>query len=331
MNRVYTSYGLRLVADGDIPGLSPCTVDASAGDPPAVRISLNTMFPDTRGSERALWYESPEVDDRGLPNLTIWRTMPAGAFHFVYENQTEFLIEPDAGRVWCTWPATATIADTALYLRGPILGFILRMRGVLSLHASAVALGTAGIAIAGAAGAGKSTTAAAFVARGYTLIADDVAALSEDGGTFHVSPGYPRLNLWPDAVEAVYGGGVAAARLAPSGGINDWWDKRYVDVEADQQFQRGALPLGAVYILGKRIAGDGPPHIEPLTAKDAFMMLTNATSANYALDQDMRMAEFITLGRLVRTTPIRLVHPPDRATRLRDLCQSMLDDYRRLV
>jgi hypothetical protein len=50
-------------------------------------------------------------------------------------------------------------------------------------------------------GAGKSMTAAGFVKLGYPLLTDDVAALSVACGRFHVSPGYPRLNLWSDAVE----------------------------------------------------------------------------------------------------------------------------------
>ena len=53
----------------------------------------------------------------------------------------------------------------------------LRLRGVPALHASAVAVGGAALAVVGSAGAGKSTTAAARAARGHAVVADDVLAL----------------------------------------------------------------------------------------------------------------------------------------------------------
>jgi hypothetical protein len=61
------------------------------------------------------------------------------------------------------------------------------------------------------------------------------------------------------------------------------------------------------------------------------MSLTSETYVNYALDESMRAKEFQALGHLVRTTPIRLVHPPDQPARLLDLCHSILADYERLV
>jgi hypothetical protein len=326
MDHAYTAYGLRLLADGDIPGLPTSTFAHSD-----VRVHLNKMPAKAFRSEQTLWYQSSDLNQQGRPNLVIRRIVPPGAFHFVYDNQTEFLIEPDGSQVWCTWPETATVADTALYLRGPILGFALRIRGVLCLHASAVALGSSAIALVGPPGAGKSTTAAGFVKLGYSLVADDVAALSEDRGRFHVSPGYPQLNLWPDAIETVFGDAGASSRLAPAGGINGWWDKRYVDLEGDRQFHRSLLPLAAVYVLGERTTDDDAPRVDSLSPQDAFMWLTGETYVNYALDESMRAKEFQTLGRLVRAIPIRLVHPPDKAARLLDLCQSILADYRRLL
>jgi hypothetical protein len=257
--------------------------------------------------------------------------VPDGTFHFLYDNQTEFFIAPDGSQVWCTWPEAATVADTAVYLRGPVLGFVLRMRGVLCLHASAIAVRQSAIAIVGAVGAGKSTTAGGFVKLGYSLLADDIAALDAESGRFRVLPGYPRLNLWPDAGEALYGDTVPLPRLAPLGGINNWWDKRYVELDIDRQFHRTPLPLAAVYVLGERSTDDDRPRIECLPPKDAFMTLAEGTYVNYALDESMRAKEFRALGQLVRTTPIRLVNPHDHPTRLLDLCSSILDDCNRLT
>ena len=284
-----------------------------------------------RSGERVLWYESVELNVLGRPNLVIWRHAPDGAFHFVYDNQVEFLIEPDGRQIWCAWPERATVSDAAVYLRGPILGFALRMRGVLCLHASAIAIGGSAITIVGAPGAGKSTTAAGFIKLGYSLLADDVAALSMEGGNFHVLPGYPRLNLWPDAGKALYGDADPLPRVTPSDGINDWWDKRYLDLDIDREFSSHPLPLSAVYLLCERAADDERPRVERLSAKDAFMTLAEQTYANYALDESMRAKEFDGLGWLMRTTPIRLVYPDDRTDRLADLCDSILHEHARIA
>ena len=48
---------------------------------------------------------------------------------------------------------------------GPVFAFVLRLRGAVTFHASAVRIGDA-VAFLGPQGAGKSTTAAALALRG---------------------------------------------------------------------------------------------------------------------------------------------------------------------
>lgn len=321
MRRTYICYGLQLRADGEIPGLVP-GADTTAPD---VAVWLR-QIPPIQVATRTLWYESPASNRQGRPTLTIWRTVPDDAFHFVYHDGTEFLIDASGSHVWCTKPPMATVDDVAVYLRGPVLGLVLRLRGILCLHASAIAAGDGAIAILGEAGAGKSTTAAGFLELGFPLLADDVAALDDDGDVFRVRAGYPRLNLWPDVGNALYGHIEPLPRVAPSGGLDDSWDKRYVELEPGRQFQSESRPLTAVYVLGQRSPEDGAPWIEALSAANAFMALTNQTYANYALDASLRTGEFQALGRLVRAVPVRMVTPHRDPARLMDLCCAILRD-----
>ena len=69
-------------------------------------------------------------------------------------------------KLWASWPSHSSVEEAATYLLGPVLGLLLRFRGVTCLHASAVAIGDSVIAFVGAEGAGKSTTAAAFARPG---------------------------------------------------------------------------------------------------------------------------------------------------------------------
>jgi hypothetical protein len=206
-----------------------------------------------------------------------------------------------------------------------VLAFVLRLRGVLCLHASAIAVGTSAIAIVGAHSAGKSTMAAAFVKLGCRLLSDDVAAMDEKDGEFRVRSGYSRINLWPDAARLLYGEAACFPRMTPAGGVNEWWDKRYIELDADS-FQATPMPLAAVYVLGAR-AWEGLVDVETMSAPDAVVALVDATCVNYALDTTMRANEFAALGRLVTTTYVRRLHPVNDPARVVDLCRAILHDY----
>src|SRR5258708_3332580 len=101
-----------------------------------------------------------------------------------------------------------------------ILGVLVRLRGVTCLDASAVAIEDRWVAFVGPEAAGKSTTAAAFARQGYGVLSDDIVALVERDGAFHVMPAYPHLCLWPDSVKMLYGSSEMLPRFSPE------WEKR---------------------------------------------------------------------------------------------------------
>ena len=63
-----------------------------------------------------------------------------------------------------------------------------------------------------------TTIAAALVARGHALLADDVAAIRLDDSRALVYPGMPQFRLWPDAAAAVGARAEDLAELAPGYG-----------------------------------------------------------------------------------------------------------------
>lgn len=90
----------------------------------------------------------------------------------------------------------------ALLAAGSVWTALLQQRTLLTLHASAVHAGDGAALFLGASGAGKSSLALAFAARGYPVICDDIAAvrLGADGAPA-VVPGYPGLRLWRDVLD----------------------------------------------------------------------------------------------------------------------------------
>jgi hypothetical protein len=101
----------------------------------------------------------------------------------------------------------ASPAEIRAYLLGTVFGALFQQRGVLALHASAVATGPGAdgveeaIAFLGESGAGKSTLAMAMNARGYRLLCDDVCVVLQDGdGAPLAWPGVRRLKLWSQSI-----------------------------------------------------------------------------------------------------------------------------------
>lgn len=89
-----------------------------------------------------------------------------------------------------------------LFLFGSALGALLYQRGLFPLHGSAVVTKYGVMIFVGPQGIGKSTLAAHFQKRGYTLLSDDVCAITNDAsGNFLVLPAFPQIRLCPDAHE----------------------------------------------------------------------------------------------------------------------------------
>jgi energy-coupling factor transporter ATP-binding protein EcfA2 len=280
----------------------------------------------SRLSETEPRYSSPYRDDRGEPILRVWRIREGAFYRLLYADGTEFFVDCAGTEVWATWPPESTLEDTATYLLGPILGLVLRLRGTVCLHASAVAVEGKAVALLGPAGAGKSTTAAAFAQLGYPIFSDDVVPLFEREEQILVQPAYPHLRLWPDSVNSLFGSAEALPRLTPT------WDKRYYDLlENGERFQRDPLPLAAIYILGDRSEDPAAPFVEIISARDGLMTLVANTYVNYLLDKEMRAREFEMLSRVVRRVPVRRVRPHSNPSAVARLCQVILDDFRAMM
>jgi hypothetical protein len=199
------------------------------------------------------------------------------------------------------------------------MGFVMLLRGVVCLHASAVAVGDKAIALLGPAGSGKSTTAAAFSDRGYSVLAEDVVTLDDRVDHFLVRPGYPCIRLWPASVKALYGSETHLPKLTPN------WDKCYLDLK--QQFRAEPLPLAAIYHLGERRHDTNAPFVEGLDRSEGLLSLIANTYATKLMDKQMRAREFELLTRVLNNVPLRRVIPHADPARIPELCDSILNDF----
>ncbi len=316
----YSVFGLHLRSNVTLPGLTPTHANPNSPDmefhlgiSPYAQLEIST-------DEEELVGVSSYATETGEPVLRMWRVAEGALLRIAYFDGTQFWVDRKCENLWATWTAASSLEDALTYLLGPVLGILLRLRGVTCLHASAVAFGDYSVGFVGWAGAGKSTTAAAFAQQGDGVLSDDIVALAEKEAGFHVLPAYPHLCLWPDSVNMLYGSPEALPRFVPD------WEKRRLALGGEgTRFEGRSLPLGAIYILGDR-RPEPAPYVEKIGAQDALVSLVTNSYANKILDRGLRASEFEVLGRLVSTVPVRRVYPHSDATRLRDLCRVIQED-----
>ena len=302
----------------------------------ATRIDLHValgVVPGFLGAMRGgaqQWYSgtNANANAQGQPTLTVCKLDGGAWFHLHYADGTEFLVDRPGRRVWATWPEPLTVEDTATYLLGPVLGFVLLLRGTHALHASAINIGRQAIALVGPAGAGKSTTAAAFAKLGYGVLAEDVVTLAREGDELMVQPAYPCIRLWPESVEALFGTPDALPLLTPN------WDKRFLDLAGEDmrfQFRSDASPLAAIYFLGDRSEGSDAPRIEAVAPQSGMIELVANAYVPYLKDKAARADEFRVLRQVMATVPLRRAIPSADVGQVSGLCEVIRDDFRELT
>ena len=318
----YHVFGLALESSQPIPCLEPLL---TAGSPDlVVHLLADEPLPD-RGPVTDHHYSSAASNDAGDPLLIVRRSADRQTYSFQYEDGTRFLICEPTSEVFAHWPAPLTVEDTTTYLLGPILAFVLRLKGRVCLHASAVAAGTGAVAFVGPSGAGKSTLAAALVGHGVRVVSEDVVPLRLDAGRVLVDPGGPLIRLWQPSVHSLFGAPDAMPLLTPN------WDKRFQPLSTlSGNFMPSSCPLRAIYVLAPRQPAQAKAVISPLAGRDALMALVLNTYANRILDPGMRAQEFKLLGEVLATTPVRTLQFGDDFRFLPAVCADLMQDIAHL-
>lgn len=293
----YRAYGLRISSPLRLPELA---TETAGGHEPEGEVSIRFGRVDGRASA------VPE-GDRGpsghaaRQDLLCWPEVGA----FAVWSGREILVEPRAG---------ADERTLRLFLLGPVLAVLLRQRGYLLLHASAVAVDGEAVLFAGGAGWGKSTTAAALCARGHGLVTDDVAVLRGGRGRTTVLPGYPQLKLWPNTLRSLREDPERLPRCNPR------LEKRARP--AVREFSPAPLPLGRIYVLRR----GGAPGISPLRPQEALAELVRHTYGAFGVGE---RAHFLRCARIIREVPVRGLRRRESLRRLSELARLVDDDLAR--
>ncbi len=229
-----------------------------------------------------------------------------GAFHIREGREiiVDLLPDADAGSV-------------RTLLSGRLFGYLLRQRGHLTLHASAVAVGGQAVLFLGESGAGKSTTAAAFHSRGHQVLTDDVAAVRLTSAGPELLPAWPGLRLLDDSREAI--GDQPATEFLT--------DKYLYRFETSAPYR--AIPLKRIYALGYHEPADlGEVYSSALSGLEAVAWLdTHSLLRSWCSTHELQQINLDRAGAVAAVTPVRRLLRPQSLKalpRVVDLVESEL-------
>jgi hypothetical protein len=308
----YWAYGLGISSNVEIPAfgrsrsLETCEISFEMGPNPAWVREVTAIAGE-------ILY-SPSLPEQADSKLTITGMLAGRFLELRYDDGTRFVMDRDATRMWAEAGRGLSRDDVFTYLVGPVMGFALRRRKKLALHASAVTIGESAIAICGEAGTGKSTTAAALALRGDAVLCEDICVLQDLHARTHAVPGYPRIGLWPDSVGQLFSSADALPVIA------EGWEKRFFQLDGQlASFAERPAPLGAIYLLASRSEAPTAPFIEPLSQREAVLALVQNTYMNYLLTKEQRATEFYAIANLVTEVDCYRVTPHVDPSRLASL------------
>ena len=240
----------------------------------------------------------------------------AGGFEV---GEDEILLRaPGVGRFFMERGETLTV-DTApgisrpllrVYVLGMALSAILHQRGFMVLHGGACVLEDGAAVFIGSSGAGKSTTVAAFAARGVPILSDDMLTIGFDAEGYPlVCPGLPTVKLWPETAKVLLPKPIAPFPQA---------SLLKTRVHLPRVLARRPRRLSNLFELRWSVPGGARPSREPVETFSAIPILTRHAfhmglitalgQQREFLAQAARIIQFCKLWRLRRSSSLHRIH-----------------------
>ncbi len=307
----YQFYGLRVFSSHPLWNTAPVALDrgteaditisiVQAGEPsPAWTYVSWSVVRELQGRDWTMSFSTPAVASQAV--LRIYTRRQAEETTIIYDrNATRIVVawnseQHDFKEIW---PGLSS------WVLGTVLGFAMCLRGRPTLHGSVVAVDGRAIGLLGVSGAGKSTLAAAFVAAGHTLVADDHLVIGPDEHGVSVLPGPPRLRLRPASLTVLAGDETEHSLVADS-------DGKYLFDPPPAGICTQPLPLAAIYVLTPRDPSRSQIAIEPLPPAGALNALMNQRFCMTPLLGTHAADSLAALSVLIPQVPVRMLYRPN--------------------
>lgn len=205
-----------------------------------------------------------------------------------------------------------------IYLRHLILNrgiaTLLRQRGYLVLHASAVNMKGGAVVFLGWGGDGKSTIAAALNRKGYQFITDDVLKIDIINDEPLAIPSFPRAKLWGDIINYMEDKPSLSQKIHPE------IDKYSYDIV--NMFFTDPLPLKMIYILENSFKND----IITLKPQNALMELINSSYVINGFGISAKKQNLNQCAKVVNSVPVKRLKKLPSLTELENLIKIIEKD-----
>lgn len=236
----------------------------------------------------------------GSPMMVVESHEDAG-FHVWAPRYGRHVVSDDGRRVRCALPRVAPWRWERL-LFAQVLPLAAALRGRQLFHASAVSAGGGTFGFTGPPGTGKSSVAAHLVARGASLVTDDVLALEVSGGRVLAHLGASLAGLDPREIAAMDDRG--RARLGVRLGRSD--KTYFAAAVADGE----PLPLRALYFLDR--GGGRSIEIRPTDSTPA--QLLGSSFISYLRSPQYLVRQLDVCARIAQLVPTLQVSVPSSAS-----------------
>jgi hypothetical protein len=306
----YRAFGVTIGANQPVAGLA---IDGEHRVPDVTLIVRHTRESSASELQREVLLGNPALHPTGGIVLKVSREQPGDTHVLEHGSGLVCRVDREGRTLTIDWPERLT-EDPWEFVLGFASAYLLRRRGVVCLHAAAVESDGEAILLAGPPAAGKSTLAAAVIARGCRLLTDDVAALTE-GKSVRVNPGPATLRPRAAVLDTL--------RALSSG--RAWWSPSAEPgcVEIDPIARAAysgttAIRVARVLMLNPR-ANHGPVSVDAMDpAEAAVALMRDAWGARFD-DPAMRAREFDQVTRMLAgTSASRLTYDTQDAGWLRD-------------
>lgn len=289
-------FGLHIASDIPLPG---CVSEASEPDV-SIRIG---QVPDTL----------PEPHITGVlyqASINAFLFKREGVAKYIVRNGTEIIVEP---------ARNADHIRLRLFLLSSPLGALFHQRNLLALHGSAIAANGEAIIFVGISGTGKSTLAAAFRQKGYSVLDDDISVVNiNKEGLPIVYPGYPQLRIWADAAREMGENPDNLERMLPE------LEKYFLTLK--EGFCHDPLPLKHIYML--QATTTSTFEITPITGMEKLEALNDHTyRSNFLEGLGSKKAHFKNCATVAKQINMSRVSRPAKPFLLNELMQFLEKDF----
>lgn len=203
------------------------------------------------------------------------------------------------------------------------------LRNSAVLHGSMLHHNGRGFAILGSSGNGKSTTTAALLHAGATLVAEESLVLRHTAdGDWNVLPGLPHLSLDPSLLPRLH-----PREVLPEWEFAGWQSKvrwRWQTEESPLQ-RMDHVPLQSVFLLEPRQPGQASLKTTLLDTPNAVQELVQHAYWSVQLPPAYRAASYRAAMQIATTLPVYRVSLPDTVDRLFAQAPGLLHEFSQLA